>query len=335
MGQRRYVSTSRDGRSRGTTGEVRVDVPQPGQPPSGAPFSVEGPHLALRTLQGLLGDLGERIFVAEAAGPEPAEPAEGPELAEGAGPVEPAGGAGAGSAVQVADGQEGPDVWSVRAARLVGETGWDDAAAARFALECAEHAVGDGPEVVLPHGYTLGGVLADVRGAVERAEAPAPAVGWLGRMAALRRLRRDGAALADLATLAAKEDEGAGIDLLDDPAWTRLAAVEEAVLAAAEAVRFLSHPGRVAAQEEVEARRLAGVEPAEPDVEETPWGWVSIGSSRVPAYRSAARSAEHAAERARQAARDAGGPAAEAAEVEFQLAVLARLLGGEEGAAPA
>ena len=303
MAERRYVSTTRDGRSRTADGEVVLEVPPAATPPatpagaglSGAPTPGEGPAVELRSLEGLLDDLGERIFVAEAGG---------------AGP-----------------GDEAGAVVRVSGARLVGETRWDDARAARFALECTEHALEGSPDVALPHGRTLGGVLADVRTALDRVERPSAALGWLGRFAALRRLRRDGAAVGDLAMLAAKEDEGAGIDLVDDPAWTRLAAAEEAVLACAEAVQYLAHPRWLSTREEREERAEVDAAPAEPRVEETPWGWVAIGSTRVPAHRSAARSAEQAAERCRQAAVDAGGAEAGAAERAFQVALLARLLG--------
>lgn len=301
MGQRRYVSTSRDGRSRGVAGEVAFEVPPLGSPPGvglpSAPTEGTGGVIELRSLDGLLEGLGERIFLAEPLG-----------------------------AVDPGLEEEAP-VLQVAAARLLAETAWGDTEAARFALECTEHAVAGGLEVALPHGRTLGGVLADVRAVLERAQGPSPSLGWLGRFAALRRLRRDGAAVGDLAMLAAKEDERAGLDLLDDPAWTRLAAAEEAVLACAEAVRFLGHPLHVSAREDVEERDAAGAEPTEPRVGETPWGWVAVGSARVPAHQPAARSAEQAGERCRQAARDAGGPEAEAAERAFQVGLLASLLG--------
>lgn len=301
MAQRRYVSTSRDGRSRSAAGEVVFEVPPHGSPPGtglpGVPTGGTGTMIELRSLDGLLDDLGERIFVAEAL-----------------------------DAVAAGTSEEAP-VLTVATARLVAETSWNDSQAARFALECAEHAVADGPDVALPHGRTLGGVLADVRALLERAGGPSPSLGWLGRFAALRRLRRDGAAVGDLAMLAAKEDERAGIDLLDDPAWTRLAAAEEAVLACAEAVRFLGHPVQVSAREDLEERDASEAAPTEPRVEETPWGWVAIGGTRVPVHQPAAKSAEQAAERCRQAARDAGGPAAEAAERAFQVRLLDGLLG--------
>ena len=305
MAERRYVSTTRDGRSRTAEGEVVLEVPPAAPGGAGVPGSPnpgEGPTVELRSLEGLLDDLGERIFVAEAVGAVP--------------------------------GDEAGAVVRVSGARLVAETRWDDARAARFALECTEHVLEGSPEVALPHGRTLGGVLADVRTALDRVERPSAALGWLGRFATLRRLRRDGAAVGDLAMLAAKEDEGAGIDLVDDPAWTRLAAAEEAVLACAEAVQYLAHPRWLSIREDredQEERAEVGAARAGPRIEETPWGWVAIGSVRVPAHRSAARSAEQAAERCRQAAADAGGAEAGAAERAFQVALLARLLG--EGSA--
>lgn len=295
MSERRYVSTNRDLASRSATGEVRFDTPAAGGAQHG-----DGP-VALRSAEGLLDALGERVFVAE-----PASEA-----------------AGGGAVVEVAR------------ARLVAETAWDDEAAARFAAACAEHALGGDGEVALPHGRTLGEVLADVHRALER---PGPAEGLLGtlsRFSTLRRLRRDGAAVSDLATLAAKQDARVGLELLEDPAWTTLAAIAEAVLASAEALRYRSHPRFVASQETLAERRPAAAVLGEPDIEETPWGPVLLGPERVPAYVSAAACAEEAAERARQAVADSGGEAAASEERAFQAQLLARLLEerAEEGAA--
>lgn len=310
MGTQRYVSTGRDGRSETGAGEVVWAVPPPGEAarpgrpglPSG-PTAAEEAVLELRSPDGLLDDLGERIFVAEAVG-EPLDEDDDP-------------------------------VARVRSARLVAETAWGDRAAARFALGCAEHAMGDQAEVALPHGRTIGSVLGDVRRALDESGTPSASLHWLGRFATLRRLRRDGVAVGDLAMLAAKEDEKSGLDVVDDPAWTGLAAIEEAVLACAEAYRYLSHPHERAREEAVddEARERDRRPPSEVHVEETPWGWVALGTERIPAHRPAARSAQHAAERCRQAVADAAGagPAgAEAARSEraWQGRLLASALEG-------
>lgn len=289
MSERRYVSTNRELVSRSVAGEARFDPPGAGGGQHG-----EGP-VALRSADGLLEELGERIFVAE----------------------------------PLAEATAGQAVLEVARARLVAETAWDDEAAARFATTCAEHALGEDGEVALPHGRTLAEVLADVRRALEQ---PGPAEGLLGtlsRFSTLRRLRRDGAAVSDLAALAAKQDARVGLELLEDPAWTTLAAIAEAVLASVEALRYRSHPHYVASQEELADRRPAEV-PGALDIEETPWGPVLLGPERVPGYVSAAACAEEAAERARQAVVDTRGETAAAGERAFQAQLLARLL--EEGA---
>lgn len=296
MERARYVSTDRDGRSRAGAEEVAWEVPTPERPEArlpGAPVAGASAALVLRDAEGLLDDLGERVFLAEAV-EAPAPDADGP-------------------------------VVRVASARLVAETRWDGETAARFALECAEHALGDGPDVALPHGRTLRGVLADVRSALEQAARPSASLGWLGRFAALRRLRRDGAAVAELAMLAAKEDGDVGLDLVDDPAWTSLAASSEAVLACAEALWSLAHPRR--AGREREGREGDERLPGDVVVEETPWGWVALGAERVPAHRPPARCAEQAAERARQAVADVGGEEAARAERAWQAERLAALLG--------
>ena len=106
MEQRRYVSTDRDGKSQTAAGEVLFEVPRQGAPAAGAfpgvPSAGASAVVELRSVEGLLDDLGERIFVAEAVdGPAP---------------------------------EDGPVV-RVAAARLVAETAWDDERAARLAVD--------------------------------------------------------------------------------------------------------------------------------------------------------------------------------------------------------
>lgn len=301
MSVRRYVSTGRDVRSRTAAGEVAWEAPGPDGP--GRPIRPGGPILELRSADGLLDDLGERIFVAEVAG----------------------------EAAPEGDGAEAAPVLRVASARLVATTPWGDAIAARFALECAAHALGDQGSVALPHGRTLEGVMADAREALERSTPPEGALGFLARAATVRRLVRHGAAVSDLAMLAAKEDGQAGIDLVEDPAWTRLAAISDAVLASVEALRYLARPEYVGRREEAverdAAERGAGAAVAsDVQVEETPWGWVAIGADRVPTYVPAAACAEQAAERARQAVAEVAGPEAEQVERAWQAELLDALL---------
>ena len=301
MSVRRYVSTGRDGRSRTAAGEVAWEAPGPSGP--GRPIRPGGQILELRSADGLLDDLGERIFVAEVVG----------------------------EAAREDDGEGATPVLRVASARLMAETPWGDALAARFALECAAHAVGDQGSVALPHGRTLDGVLADAREALERSAPPEGALGFLARVATVRRLHRHGAAVSDLAMLAAKEDGQAGIDLLEDPAWTRLAAISEAVLASVEALRYLAWPEYVGRREEAVERDAAERDTGAPvasevQVEETPWGWVAIGADRVPTHVPAAACAEQAAERARQAVAEASGDEAARAERAWQAGLLESLL---------
>lgn len=302
MNDRLYVSTGRDGRSRTFSGEVVWDIPTPGTGP-GAPSKGNGSPLELRRLDGLLDQLGERIFVVEATGPSDAP-------------------GGIGTVV------DGP-VLAVGSARIVEETRWDDRMAARFALECAVHAVGGDGDVELPHGRTLESVLEGIRSELDRSGPSAD--GWLGRlatMAAVRRLRRAGADVNALALAAARDDEATGVELLDDPAWTTMAAIGEAVLASVEALRYLARPGYVAGQEEI-VEEKAWSEPSSPvQIEETPWGAVAPGVEHISTYVAAATCAEQAAERSRQAVADREGPEAGLAERAWQVELLERLLSG-------
>jgi hypothetical protein len=52
---------------------------------------------------------------------------------------------------------------AARAARLTGAAFWDIEQAVRFAIDCAEHVLGDAGSVTLPHGATLASVLEDAR----------------------------------------------------------------------------------------------------------------------------------------------------------------------------
>jgi len=323
MQDRRYVSTTRDGRSRAASGDIVWELPGlKGEPGEATTPTTPSHGVELRTADGLLDALGERIFVAEpvataGGSPAPDRPpgSDDPPLAD-----EPAG-----------VGGPAPlkgSVIGVGAARLVEETAWDDEAAARFALESASHALGGEGEVVLPHGRTLAGVLGEVRQALEQGEGAGPGLGRLARMATLHRLRKSGDAISALAMAAVKEDDRSGTDLMDDPAWASLAAISEAVLATVEALRYRAQPER-AGREEARGERQRGAEPPTAGhIEETPFGPIALGVERIPAHLTAATCAAHAAERARQAVADRDGEEAGRAERAFQAHLLEQLLEG-------
>ena len=255
--------------------------------------------LVLRTAAALVDDLGERIFLAVPEGAAAAPDAAG--------------------------------VVRVDAASLVSETPWDVARAATFALDCAEHVLGDASSAVLPGGSTLGSVIADAREVLVRASDGAEQrLGLLAKLSAARRLRRTGGVLGDVAFEAVLEDTDAAVDALEDPAWASIASVRDAVRAAVEALRHLALPRYVAARERTyEVGRGGDDEVQRPTatVWTTPWGPVTFGAEHRQDFEPAWVAARDAAVRARDAARTAGGAEAERAEHAWQAARLAAALG--------
>lgn len=288
-----YVATDADGRAVTAAGEVRWNLPDGG--PAAETVAGEVP-LVLYEVAGLIEALEAEIYRAEATGKV---------LARVDGSLE------------------------VAAARLVARTAWDTERAARFAIDCARHALGDNGSVALPDGTTLGTVLENASRFLDAyGEAAEPHLGFLARLAAARRLRRSGEAVADVALVTLSDDTAHALDALDDPTWATLAAVVDAVLAAVETLRHVALPRYVESREEVVEEHSAS-EPAEPaSFIMTPWGPVAAGAEHLSPYVPAWVSARDAAERARDAARDRAGAAGEASERAFQAARLAELLAG-------
>ncbi|HLI14672.1 MAG TPA: hypothetical protein VKV23_01285 [Acidimicrobiales bacterium] len=295
-----FVATDHDGRSHHGGAPVTWHLPAvvdgrtiPGDETAGA----DAP-LVLWRPPGLLDALDSRIFRAEATGEV---------LANDEAHVE------------------------ARAARLVAATPWDDARAARFALECAAHALGEEADAVLPDGSRLGDVVAEAGEVVASAGTQAEDhLGFLARLASARRLRRQGELVGDLALALLGEDHERARDALEDPAWATLASVAEAVLAAVESLRHLALPRYV------EVRERAS-EAGPPDATggtaslftvSTPWGPLVPLAERPSPYEPAARTAREAAARARQAVLERAGPAAATAERSFQAQRLSELLAG-------
>jgi phosphoglycolate phosphatase-like HAD superfamily hydrolase len=281
-----FVPTDSEGVQR--TGDLTLRWPLPERRADGsfAPGEVVTPDVGrpvvLRDLGGLLEDLGERIFTAEA--------------------VAKVGG------------------------RLLAETAWDLAAAARFALDCAERVVSDPGALKLASGPSLADVFAAARRYLDQEEA-AGGDGLLERMSRLaqaRRLRRMGHELADVVMSLALEDEREDLEALEDPEWDAAAAAREAVMSAAEAIRHSAVPRLGELRDRsYESERSRADHPAE--ILSTPWGNFARGSGAgfVPAWVAA----QDAAERAREAIADAGGAEAGAAERLWQLDRLRSALG--------
>jgi len=221
-------------------------------------------------------------------------------------------------------------VGSSGAARLVAGTSWSEKRAAIFALDCAAHILESVPgsaEAELPGGGTLGGIIASARQHLETGTGTeGHRLGFVSRLATLRRLRREGTKIGDAAFTAAAQAEGEEVDILSDPAWETLAAARDAVLAAVEAVRHVALPFLV----DRETRRYEALEErktAEVDQVDTPWGRFSVGGGVK--YAPSWAAARDAAERSRQAVVDLNGAAAGEAELTWQVGRLTELLGAE------
>ncbi len=215
----------------------------------------------------------------------------------------------------------------VRRARLVRATAWDPFRAARFALDCAGHALGDAATVELPGGHLLGEVVESARDFVERADAPDGHLGLLARLATARRLRNEGRAVGDIALGLSMEDVAKDLDATLDPAWTTAAAVEDAVLAALEALRHVARHRYATLREDAASAQQADVTGRfEPLVWMTAWGPIVTGAEHESPYTPASIAAREAALRARETLRARSGEDAETAERAFQGARLAELL---------
>lgn len=216
-------------------------------------------------------------------------------------------------------------------ARLVAGTSWSEKQAASFALDCVEHILDIVPgsaDAELPDGGTLGAIIVSAREYLETGTgSDVHRLGFVSRIAAARRLRRESTAIGDAAFTAAAQAEGQGVDIWSDPAWGTLAATRDAVLAAVEAVRHVAFPFLV----DRETRRYEAHEEhkvAEVDQVDTPWGRFAVGGAG-PKYAPSWVAAHDAAERSRQAATDLSGPTVGQAERTWQIARLKERLGTE------
>jgi len=262
--------------------------PLPGDSAPGAVAHVRpGEHeLVLLDADGLLDQLGERIFLAEEV---PAE-------------------AGARLVRELPWGLEATADFALDCAE--------------HALEALGDAGAAG--LSLPDGTAVAEVLVEARRFLRSAEAGGDRrLGWLSRLALARRLGKEQDEVAGLATAEIVTDEAADLDALDDPRWGNLAAISSALLACTEVLRHLALPRYVAARERTFG--LDGAQPDPGQAVVTPWGPVGI-ASHLPEYVPAYVSAREAAERARTAVADHAGTAAGEAERAAQRRRLLELL---------
>ncbi|MGA2529336.1 MAG: hypothetical protein ABSG36_09270 [Acidimicrobiales bacterium] len=256
----RFVATDTDGLQHHDGYRRQWPLPVP-EADSWRPGEVLEPdeHGAAVTLSAseLLGELGERIFLAEAVG----------EL---------------GSARLVAG-----TLWSELTAAMF----------ALDCVEHVLGIVPGSAEAELPGGGTLGAIIASARDYIsEGGRTDTQKLGLVSRIAAARRLRRESTAIGDAAFTAATQAEGLGVDIWSDPAWETLAAARDAVLAAVEAVRHVALPF-LAERETRKYEALEERKSADVGEVDTPWGRFAVGGGGpryVPSWVSARDAAERA-----------------------------------------
>ncbi|MGD0743504.1 MAG: hypothetical protein ABSA31_09545 [Acidimicrobiales bacterium] len=293
-----YVPVDEGGVEHAAAGDVAWALPGD----DGVPVTTDAARgLVLRTPAALLDVLDEVIYRAE--------------------PVH--------GAAQVTDG-----AMTVSSARLTTRTPWGTESAARFALACASHVLGDRADLRLPDGSTLGEIAADAQHVLEETGPDsAERLGRLARLSDLWRLHREREELGDVAFDLALDDEAKNLDTFDDPAYESVVPVIDAVLAAITALRHYALPrsevNREERREEREEHRALGTRSMykPPTVQGTPFGSVMVGGGPrlgggEPSWTGARESARHA----RLAARAAKGATGERGEREWQAAMLSSLL---------
>ena len=225
-------------------------------------------------------------------------------------------------------------VVSAAAARLTDLTRWDTESATGLALDCAAHALGEAGGLALPDGTTLTAVIDEARAALAGViDDDGVHLGYLARLGALHRLRKNRSELGALATGLITDDLARHLDALDDPDYRALAPLVDAVLAAIEALRHHVVPRLVAAvedaREEHEEHRVldrASVMRV-PTAEPTPWGTVEVGTGSLP-FEPAWTSAREAARHARATVEGRAGAAAADQERSWQAEQLEAILAG-------
>ncbi len=294
-GPQYYVATDGFGLERLTGDHNQWTVPaEPGEP-SVALVRPDGAPLVLRNAAAILDVLDEVIWVAE--------------------PID--------SVITPPESGE----LHVHSARLVRRTPWDPTTAARFALDCAEHAIGSGATVELPNGRTIGEVIIEARTFLDSASDPGSHLGLLARLATIRRLKRENNLVTDLVYGLSVEDINTELETALDASWTSAASVADSLFAALEALRHLAFPRYVRAREAVAVEQETNGEvPPTPAILSTPWGSIALGGEHESPYLPAAVCAREAAVRAREAVRDRNGAAGEELERSWQAALLAQVL---------
>jgi hypothetical protein len=298
LGEALYVTTDADGIDRSSGEHIAWKLPD-----GRTPHVTESDHsLVLHLPVALLEVLDERIFQAE--------------------PTSPTKVANDGTA-------------KVSSARLITQTPWNTGSATVFALDCAEHILGDAAGATLPDGTLLDTVLRDARQLLLDLDSSARGrLGYLARLSALRRLQRERGELGDLSLGLLSDDATHDVDAFADPAYATLLPITDAVLAAIEALRHHVLPRVYVSAEDANnereehalIERTTPMKTSTPIV--TPFGAFETGGEHGLRYEPSWTSAREAARHARTAARDRHGAQGETTEASWQAQRLGALLKG-------
>ena len=201
-----YVATDANGIEHSAAGKVAWKLPVGGI----SKLTDLGHPLVLRRPIALLEVLDERIYIAE-------------------------------SPTSVKVGTDG--TVSVPTAQLSAETRWNSAAATKFALDCADHLLGEVGDVSLPDGTSLAKVTADARQMLDgTASESMEHLGRLARISALRRLRHERTEITAVSFDELDDAARKDVDAFDDAAYATIITITDSVLAAIEALRHYVLP---------------------------------------------------------------------------------------------
>jgi hypothetical protein len=225
---------------------------------------------------------------------------------------------------------------SVSTARLTLRTQWNADSATKFALDCADHLLGEVGDSPLPNGMSLVKVTADARQVLYgTATEPKEHLGRLASMSALRRLRRDRTKIASASLDELDEAMAKDLEAFDDPTFATEQTVIDAVLASIEALRHVVLPALYMAFDDAgETHGDHMVEDSKgqiptPQWIETGFGAIGLHVPKFP-FDPAWVNAREAARHARDAMNDHGGADGEISELIWQAKTLAAILQAPE-----
>jgi hypothetical protein len=299
MNENLYVATDAKGVDHSSVDEVSWSLPEEGK----VQITKSDHPLVLRQPKALLEVLDQRIYLADS----PAD-------------------------VKIDD----DGTASVSTARLTERTQWNAESATKFALDCADHLLGEVGDSSLPNGMSLAKVTADARQVLYgTASEPKEHLGRLASISALRRLRRDRTKIASASLDELDDAMAKDLEAFDDPTFATEQTVIDAVLASIEALRHVVLPALYMAFDDAgESHGDHVVEDSKEQIPTPRWietGFGAIGS-HVPKFPfdPAWVNAREAARHARDAMKDHSGVDGENSELAWQASTLSAILRAPE-----